>query len=610
MTRALLRRLLPVALALASAACASDGGFTVGDVEVRVEGSSVRTEDLLDRVSRELAAFGEGRHRAAHAADAAYGIEQDLLERGFAHASVGFELLPDEDAPRTLVLRVDEGPPTTLGEVSFPGRETFRTSDLEPYLRRRGRSIFGGAPAFRMADVDAAIADIERVYVLAGHHRVRVGPAEITWSDDRRRADVAIPIAEGRRFTVSAAELTGPLSDEARRALLPLLPAAGDPFHLRVDAEAAARVRGWLREQGHRTAVVTATHEIERETATARVRVHAEPGPVHVLGDLRVSGLARSDPAFVTELLELDEGQVLRQSALDDAVDALFRTGAFERVRLSPPPEGAEGDPLRTDLEVLVEEAEARSFEAGGGWGSYELLRGWVAYRDRNFTGRARSLDVEATASFKSAGIGLRAADRYILGADNTLSSGVRYEFREEPSFDSRAIDADVQIRHDLDAAHHVTYGYRIRIEEARDRAAAIRGAEFDRSRAAGLFSSLVHDTRDDRLFPRRGVFAEGGLFWSSAALGADLQFLEWHGSWARYVPLGDGTVLAVGARFATRELLDGATTLPIQERLFLGGETSVRSFREGELGPTGRDGDPKGGLTSAVASVGLRQRL
>jgi outer membrane protein assembly factor BamA len=49
---------------------------------------------------------------------------------------------------------------------------------------------------------------------------------------------------------------------------------------------------------------------------------------------------------------------------------------------------------------------------------------------------------------------------------------------------------------------------------------------------------------------------------------------------------------------------------VPIAERFFNGGENTVRSFKQSELGPKDEDGNPVGGLAYNVINIELRQRL
>ena len=59
-------------------------------------------------------------------------------------------------------------------------------------------------------------------------------------------------------------------------------------------------------------------------------------------------------------------GELLRQSALNDAIDALYGTGAFGSVNMRETPVDEESDPEVRDLDFQVTEKDARSFEVGG----------------------------------------------------------------------------------------------------------------------------------------------------------------------------------------------------------------------------------------------------
>jgi len=109
---------------------------------------------------------------------------------------------------------------------------------------------------------------------------------------------------------------------------------------------------------------------------------------------------------------------------------------------------------------------------------------------------------------------------------------------------------------------------------------------------------------------PTRGVnarvFAEVG----APALAGEISFVHVGASASHYVELKEGTVLC--ARVATRWIVPIRETpsIPIQERLFNGGESSVRSFRQSELGPKDTGGDPVGGEVRNLLSLELRQRI
>jgi outer membrane protein assembly factor BamA len=154
-------------------------------------------------------------------------------------------------------------------------------------------------------------------------------------------------------------------------------------------------------------------------------------------------------------------------------------------------------------------------------------------------------------------------------------------------------------------------YGYAFRSQEATNVTGAIPPAEqagFVTS--AGLFTTLTRDTRDSVLNPSKGSLMEIGVGFSAPAFGGDLEFVGLDFSWWWFRRLGARHVLGWGFRARTKENLDESLTLPIQERLFLGGPTTVRSFFQDRLGPANLADEPIGGLTSTYGSVELRSRV
>ena len=88
------------------------------------------------------------------------------------------------------------------------------------------------------------------------------------------------------------------------------------------------------------------------------------------------------------------------------------------------------------------------------------------------------------------------------------------------------------------------------------------------------------------------------------------LDYLKPSARLATLFSLRDGTVLA--GQFFTTVIVPTEDTeaIPLQERLFNGGENTVRSFKESELGPKDSSGEPVGGEVKNILSAELRQDL
>jgi len=553
----------------------------------------VAATTLLEAARRELRSFEEHDRDKADAADAAYGMTAYLRDEGYAHARVEFELLPDR-----LRFKVNEGPRATLGTLTFSGIRAFTKEEFSPLFDFPGTGALGtGDPLFVANRIDAAVTKLERFYLLRGFYRVRIEITDVDWREDLRQADVTITVEEGIRYSVAAVEFEG---------IAPMdLGLIGKPYNVRLPVEAAAQIRRRLLDDGRQRCDVDQDAEVDDATGQVTLRFEVDAGPQVRVGELRFDGEIRTRDRFLRRRALLREGDLLAQELLDRAVSELYGTGLFSLVR--PRLEDAGND--RSDVAFEIEEMLARSVDFEVGYGSYELLRGAVRYTDRNLLGIGRTLTTELSGSVRGGGAEVGITDPYILGAHYVLELGTGYLFRQEPSFDLESYHADVLVRRRIGRVWTLRAGYRFRDERATNVKVPIDEEAEGFIRTAGLTFGVTRDTRDSAYLPVAGSRTDVGVLWSSPTLGAELDFVELDVQWTRFLPLWSGAVFGVGGRFRGRYILDDRTDLPIEERFFLGGATTIRSFYEDDLGPTD-GGQPRGGLTAVEGSAELRQRL
>ena len=126
----------------------------------------------------------------------------------------------------------------------------------------------------------------------------------------------------------------------------------------------------------------------------------------------------------------------------------------------------------------------------------------------------------------------------------------------------------------------------------------------------ASLKGQVTYDTRNDIFFPTTGQRLFASAEQADTVLGSGINLTRLTGGARIFFHLARNTVL--GARYSTGLLLpgQGEVTLPLSERFFNGGENTVRSFKESELGPKDSSNDPVGGYGFNVFNLELRQRL
>ncbi len=96
------------------------------------------------------------------------------------------------------------------------------------------------------------------------------------------------------------------------------------------------------------------------------------------------------------------------------------------------------------------------------------------------------------------------------------------------------------------------------------------------------LFVRLEKDTRNDRLFPQRGVWGALAFEVADSALGSEVNFTSLVFDGRFYAPIGRNT-FALHAKAARV-----SEAAPFYERFYLGGAYSLRGFAERSLTPLG----------------------
>jgi outer membrane protein assembly factor BamA len=126
----------------------------------------------------------------------------------------------------------------------------------------------------------------------------------------------------------------------------------------------------------------------------------------------------------------------------------------------------------------------------------------------------------------------------------------------------------------------------------------------------SSLSPAMILDLRDDVFNPRRGALY--GIVLKEAFRGvwsqAEFSKLTIQGSW--FLPL-DTAVVALSARAGAAWPYGGTIEVPIHERFYAGGSTTVRGYLQDSIGPSAKDANgsliPQGGQSMTVLNAELR---
>jgi len=554
---------------------------------------------------------------------------QDFFERqGFFDSRVRYEVRLQEQGQReSIVYEVQRGPRRRLVEVEFEGNHYFSTALLRERLSiQPARLLSPGRFSPRLLEQDTEA--IRLLYQANGFASVQVVPEVVeNFRGHPRDLLVRFRIVEGKQTRVASLSLEGnrAISTSELRDVLAELP--GQPFSTTMVAADRDNILRLYYDRGYPRA--SFRYQVQpagpdRVALTYRI----EEGPLARVGRVVLLGYRHTRPGVIRRQVRLQPGEPLRESDVVETQDRLYNLGIFNRVQIAT--QNPEGElPDRTVL-VEVREGQRYTIAYGGGFEAQRLggstsavgttlsfsPRGIFEFTKLNVAGRAQTLAFKARAStFQYRALlsyempGLLTNPRF-----NLLLSGFADKIRDVRTFTSRRYEASLQVAQN--ASRDTTFLYRFTFRRVLVDASSLRidpnqiPLFSQPTKIAGFGWTWVRDRRDNPADATRGSFYTADLSLNARALGSSASFFRLFLQNSTYTPLGRGLVLARSTRFGVEQPYGGTRTsqIPLPERFFAGGGTTLRGFALNQAGP--RDpvtGFPVGGLAELLFNQELR---
>lgn len=451
--------------------------------------------------------------------------------------------------------------------------------------------------------------------------------------------DIEFRIDEGAPMRVAAFTLRGVDADRALTGAARDFPLRAGGLFDRSALEAGRdtlvrRLRnlGWPQAE----ALLAYTTDTRRRTADVEVTVvpgaRARIGRIALVFDTTDGGHRVAD-ATVRRAMALETGDWYSVRRIIDAQRNLYQSDAFQRVELQPDSLQPAGDTI-VNLTARLVPGDRFAARGGVGWATLDCFRTQGTLTDRDFLPYAQRLELTARVSKIGLGAPLDGADDFCQGqarsdpysrtlnyyTSMTLRQPVRANEARVPSltvFSSTLSEFKAYLRRTpIGAVLSLSDPFAVRpsprtpstlayqLELGRTEAepaffcAVFNACDNDlrsflqrNNRLAALEYSISRERLNDPVRPTGGLTMRATLRHASTIIGSDRtqQFDRATGDLAWYTRVAGATLTAhvragiVQGR-GRGSGLDGF--IPPQERLYAGGPTTVRGFRQNELGP------------------------
>jgi outer membrane protein assembly complex protein YaeT len=616
-------------------------------VAVRVEGASISKE----RLKHVIPVFEEGT------------VDEDLLNEGnrrlrdFYQRQGYFDVKVDHEQQTatagqvTIVYQVQLGSRRRVERVGVAGNHYFNAATLREQLSVHAADSTDRHGAYSQALLAADVSTLQGLYQNNGFSKVKVTPESSAGKNDGKHPAsllVVYRIEEGEQQRVGAVRMEGNEHVEAAKLMAQMNTAPGQllsPRSLAGDRDAL-----WTDylSRGFDQARVEVTQVAESgDPNKVDVVFHITEGKQIFVRKVLITGLHYTRPDTVAKAITLHPGDALNQTALMETQRNLYDFALFNQVDTAVE-NPAGGENYKT---VLIQAVEARrwaltyglGFEAQTGTpqnncasaiaggvpcspegktgASYRLL---ADITRNSLFGREQSVSLRGTYGLLEQNVNLLFQNPHFEGNRNfglTLSGGY-----------ASSLDVSTYVASKLEGGmrwteHFNTPGARISkantlVYEFNFRRVKVQASSLlvypdaikelsTAVRVAGPSLTWIRDTRDSPLDAHRGTYTSFQEFFSGLRFGAQTNFNRLDVSNSSYWSFGKGRyVLARNTRYGQERAFGTGSDelIPLPERLYAGGPTSLRGFGSNSAGPRDPEtGYPIGGAGALIESTEMR---
>jgi outer membrane protein assembly factor BamA len=536
------------------------------------------TELLRSRLQVFQGAFGSPGRFSRRLVDADAQSMQTLYQaNGFLDAKVVEDNHKSKAGDVFITFTVEEGKQTRVASLSIDGIHAFKEEEL--------LGVVGSSPGQPYSDFGVT-ADRDNILALYFNE----GFPEATFSATAERVSPAAATNTTQRETPSSSHN------------------GSSPAQKKEEQKKEAKL---LAEQAD----------------AVRLVYHIQEGPQTRVRTVLISGYEHTRPGVIRREVRIKANEPLREGDVVESQRRLYNLGIFNRVTIEP--QNPTGTDVDKDIAVLVEEAKRYTLAYGGGFEVQRLAsttnptagqvqaapRGILEISKLNLTGRADTLSLKLRGSTLQgrALLGYSAPNAFANSHFSFQATAFAEKTRDINTFTEQRYEGSVQLTDQVNPLNTMLFRYAFRQVLVSD--LKIPSEEIPLFNQPTLVSQFgvtwYRDSRNNPADASKGSFNSADFSVADTYLGSSASFLRFYFQNSTYHPIKRRFSFARSIRFGilapyrdTVSLSFPApttpplpTVIPLPERFFAGGGTSLRGFALNQAGP--RDsvsGFPVGG--------------
>ena len=549
-------------------------------------------------------------------------IKRQYLAQGKYGATVKTVVSPLERNRVAVKFEIEEGIVAKIRDINIVGNTVFTTEDLRAEFlltTPNWMSWWNKDDQYSKQKLTADLETLKSFYLNQGYLEFSIDSTQVSISPDKQDIYITVNVTEGEKYTISDVKLAGELQvpEEELKPLVKIN--KGDIFNRQLVTETSKAISDRLGNEGYAFSNVNAIPEINKQEHTAAFTFFVDPGKRVYVRRINLTGNTRTRDSVLRREMRQLESAWYAGDKINRSKERLDRLQYFDTVDVETP--AVPGTTDQVDLNVNVTEKSTGSIQFGAGLSSSDGVVLGVTVNQPNFLGTGNRVNTQINTSKTNTIYSLSFTDPYFT--PDGVSRG----------FDVYRRDLDTSSNNSIGTYNSKSYGAGVRFGlplTEKDFLSAGLTADFTKvdlssdspkqyldfcgnasgctSNSLQLSGAWTHDSRDNTLFPNKGVLQRLSAEVSLPVLDLEYYKIDYKHTWFKDVTKNVTFMLNGELGYADAY---GNKEYPFFKNFYVGGVNSVRGYDNGSIGP--RDFDPGtnqdfavGGTTRIVGNAEL----
>jgi len=556
-------------------------------------------------------------------------IAKQYLSRGKYTARVVSEVVPLERNRVNINFYVEEGRVSRIKSIDIIGNRVFKKDDLFSQINLKKTNFlswYNKDDRYSKVELSGDLENLKTFYMDRGFLDFKINSTTVSISKNKKNIYIEINIDEGDKYTIGSIKLSGRIPEELESDIKEalslkdlreqLLIKEGDIFNRKLVNQSSKAMSSKLGDYGYAFANVNIKPDIDKVNNVVGFNFLLDPGKKIYVRRINIIGNEKTKDKVVRREMRQLEASWFSEANIARSRERLSRTQFFDAIDIDTPAVPGVSDQI--DLNVRVKERNTGSISVGAGLSSSEGIVGTLSVAQANFFGTGNNVSTTISTGDVNSVYSLSFTDPYFT--DDGVARGLSFykkavdtkgQQNGQAPYKTDSLGAGLSFMVPVSEFDTIMVGTTLDLTELTLSGDApndyknycttgSEGSTCDTSSWL-FYSSLEKDTRDDVTFPTSGTKYVVNI--ESTAPVLDVKYFKFAISSEKFFPLGDTATTRIKGDLGYIDSY-GGDVLPFYKRFRVGGQKTIRGFKDGSVGKKVYDSVYKDFITNGGKST------